>query len=154
MDHPVKQLPVGLWGAAWPEPTEVRDFGLWGLWFGQTRATDIRLFDDARWYNAFGEQVGFGDLSKADILRIMAEIEEGCYLILTAADHRMGYPAVTPGIETVITHAELVITRSKAWWLHPSESGGQVTTRTLTFPALSYDEAHRLFLPLQAAEAT
>ncbi len=151
MNQQARQLPAGLWSTQCASQEGTSRFG---LALGQMRSGTEGRLHNAQWYNALGERVGFGDLNEEDIRRIMAEIDDGCYLVIARERHGMKRPAITPGMETLITHAELVITRGKTWWLHPIESGEQATARSLTFPTLSYDEARRLFLPLQAAEAT
>ncbi len=146
MSQHVKQLPAGLWGDRCPNPDAPV---LFGLAHGQMRPMGERRFHNAVWYNAYGEQVGFGDLSERDIQRIMAEIEEGCYLLIAAENHGMQPPATRPGIQTVITHAELLLTHGQGWWLLPFPRVSIHATRGMEFGSLSYQEARDRLLPLQ-----
>jgi len=58
---------------------------LFGLYCGQIRIED--LVHNGGWYNKQGEKLGWGDLDKADFLRIATELKDGeLFIVLSESD--------------------------------------------------------------------
>lgn len=61
------------------------------------------------WYNSRGEEIGWGDLSKADVRRILTLLDEGeVFLVIPETSITKEH---NPGVDYVAEHAYWVITK-------------------------------------------
>jgi len=101
--------------------SDLEKYGLRGD--GQMRADDF--IHNGGWYNAKGEKIGWGDLSRGDLQRISMEIPEGdVFYVLSESDSFWNFVESNPGLtgefcETAPTEKNpgLEYVRSKVMWV-------------------------------------
>lgn len=141
-------LTKGLYGAhPGGGPGVARLEAPFGLHYGQMNGGEFG--HNSGWYNAFGQKLGYGDLSKADVLRIQQNlpIHE---IFITMSERNSFWDFVTqigiigsmssadatieePGVDYVADHARFVITRDVIYWADKySRAGGLKEYQGLT----------------------
>lgn len=120
------------------------------LLIGQMRHRQHQLVQNAAWFNAKGERIGFGDLSFLDIRSISRLIDEGEFFVLCGEReaHKLflGTIRVAERCEYIIGHNKLVMINS---W------GDTETTKTqgpLEFELISQEDAYKLLLTSTSLE--
>jgi hypothetical protein len=94
----------------------------YGLYSGQTRGEEF--LRNVGWYNSAGERLGWGDLSRDDIRRLMSELPANQYFVIlgevdaywnfmrrATAERTAGLDIEAPGIEYLIEFARYAVTK-------------------------------------------
>lgn len=139
---------------------------LFGLYCGQMRGNDF--VHNGGWYNTQGEKLGWGDLSPADIQRIMSELQEGeFFIVLGETDSFWQFvekpgiigsmsqtkPEVNaPGVDYVLEHCMFVLAPGKFYYIdHHNKTPREPFTRDgLLFEPITPQKARELTLGVSA----
>ncbi|MBX4204947.1 MAG: hypothetical protein KW788_02010 [Candidatus Doudnabacteria bacterium] len=145
------QLTKGMYGHQFRNASR-----MYGLSCGQMRGDD--MVHNGGWYNAAGEKLGWGDLSRQDFERISSEIEEGeIFVVLYEGDafwkfvtHNPGIigsmcktrpDAEAPGVDYVAQKAAWIITRGKVF--HVSDYSERLGPETHRRNGMAFELTNR-----------
>jgi len=144
------QLTIGMYGT---------EFQLgrnpFGLRCGQMHVADDRIVHNGGWYNAHGEQLGWGDLSPKDFLRISRELEDSELFIVLSEWNAFGNfvtePSAVTGMEDVAEKCRYIIGKDRLNLVDDyacSKQGPrEVLRRDLLFTLMTRKEAKKLLAP-------
>lgn len=114
---------------------------LFGIAYGQIRARN-KVANQHGWFNKKGEEIGWGDLSAEDVVRISCEIEEDEFFI-TFNSEGSHSTTVVEDLEYVINHAYFVIGRGQLYCRNPSREG-KCIIEGVEFKTIGRDELRKL----------
>ncbi|TSC58283.1 MAG: hypothetical protein Greene041619_714 [Candidatus Peregrinibacteria bacterium Greene0416_19] len=146
------QLTKGMYGSEFRRQSD-----LFGLRCGQMRSGTGKLTHNSGWYSAAGEKLGFGDLSKDDLLRVSAELDDGeLFIVLGEQDSFWNFvtrPGIigsqaqtkpdveAPGREYVAAKCMILVQKGQVHFVNDYEPTGRTG---LHFPHLSQEDAQRI----------
>lgn len=113
---------------------------LFGLAYGQIRRPNVA--NQHAWFNKFGEEIGWGDLSSGDILRISREIDPREWFITIPQVVSLSNTSVD-SLHYVLTWAQLMIGKDQLFYLDVCRKKTLVI-EGVTFSIISHGDARRL----------